>query len=261
MIALALATAIAISHIVTIVIIEPYDLDLDIAMGSYPRSLFNSWIGAGGIMLEPTLYFFLLPLLVCIPFSDSFFTDKKSGYSRNILTRVSNKKYYLAKSISVFLVGSSVAILPLLLNLFISAMYFPAIIPILTAGTFTITDGSMWVDIFYSQPFLYVFLYFLIIFFFSGLIALSSLLFSYVLSNRFLVTIAPFATLAFIEFVLSSLSWAPWGGSFCQLSPISFMFPAQYDMASFPIILGEFIVFALTFTSFLFIRARRDEVL
>jgi hypothetical protein len=228
--------------------------DVLISKGGYPDSLFNHWIGYQGYVLQATLYFFVLPLLVCIPFADSLFTDRKNGYARSIVTRVSQRHYYIAKTVSVFLAAAVVAVVPLVLDLLLTALLFPAVVPLPAAGTFPIFEFSMWSDLYYSAPFLYTACYLMLIALFSGLIATVALMFSYLVANRFLVLLAPFILCVFADFLLNSL-----GGLWFQFSPLSFLRPDQPGAASFPIAAVEFIVLAILVGAFLAMRIKRDE--
>lgn len=258
--ALSIGCLIALAHIVFWVIPQSIQSqvtwDMLLAKGGYPSSLFNCWLGGRGDILQATLYFFLLPLLVCIPFADSLFSDRRGGYARSIVTRVPQRHYYAAKTVSVFLAAAAVAVVPLILDLLVTALFFPAIIPIPAAGTFPIFEYSMWSDLYYASPFLYIACYLALIALFSGLIATAALVFGYLAANRFLVLLAPFTLCVFADFMLGSL-----GGWWFQFSPLNFLRPDQPGAASFPIVAAEFIVLAVAFGSFLIVRARRDETI
>ena len=66
----------------------------------------------GWILGHPTKYIivfmYLLPILVALPYADSYCKERKSGYEKNILVRSSRKKYRVAKCIAVFLSGGFV---------------------------------------------------------------------------------------------------------------------------------------------------------
>jgi len=64
------------------------------AKGEYPLSLYNMWIGGQLGILQDSLYFFILPLLTVLPYADSLYTDKMSGYERNVLIRTSKLHYW-----------------------------------------------------------------------------------------------------------------------------------------------------------------------
>lgn len=56
-----------------------------------PTTVFQAWIGNINILPQSYIFFALLPLLAAIPFADTFFTDRKSGYIKNVLTRTKRR--------------------------------------------------------------------------------------------------------------------------------------------------------------------------
>lgn len=151
------------------------------------HGVFNKWIGGQSFTMQPFLYYLLLPILVTIPFADSFFTDKKSCYIDNIFIRTNKKNYYFSKLIAVFFSAGIVILIPLLINLMLTAMILPSINPQISGGTFPIVANSMWAELFYTHPYIYVFGYLLIDFIFAGLIASISLVVSFWAEHRFIV--------------------------------------------------------------------------
>ena len=55
-------------------------------------TLFNHWIGGEGFSLGSSLYFFVFPLLIALPYGWSFCGEKNSGYMRQMLVRAGEKK-------------------------------------------------------------------------------------------------------------------------------------------------------------------------
>ena len=85
-VSIAIGCTIAISHLWFQVIPSICNLDnYLLGKGEYPVSVFNKWIGGEGISLQSALYNMLLPCLAILPYGDSLFCDKKSGYIKNIL--------------------------------------------------------------------------------------------------------------------------------------------------------------------------------
>jgi len=166
--------------------------------GIPPHSVFNKWIGGEVMTLQPSMFFILFPILACLPFSDTYYTDRKSGYIKNVFIRTKKINYYVAKYIAAFISGGVSVIVPLLLNLMLTAMVLPSILPDPSTGFFSIFSNSMWCDIFYSDPYLYIFMYLAIDFVFAGLFAAISLVFSDIVTNRFFVILAPFIVYIFI---------------------------------------------------------------
>jgi hypothetical protein len=258
LLALGLGCLIALSHIIFDVMpsaaAEQANRQLSEAKGAYPLSLFNTWMGGKGYIIQPTIYFFLLPLLVCIPFADTLSTDRQSGYIRHLATRANPRRYYLAKTLSVFLSAAAVGVLPLLLDFYLTALFFPPLIPEATSGQFPIGETSMFSGLFYSHPFAYVAVYLLIIALFSGLFALFSLVFTFFIKNRALVMLSPFILCAFIDFILGVLP-----GRFFQFSPILFLRPDQPGIAVFTVIGAEFLILLSSIILFLLARGSNNE--
>jgi hypothetical protein len=253
--ALIIPLLIVASHIVLYVVpISLDDADIIVSIGGYPYSLFNTWLGGRGDILETTLYFTLLPLFICIPFAETLFSDRKGGYAKNIVTRIPLRDYYCAKAVAIFLTAATVATVPLIIDLFLTALFVPAVIPLAVAGTFPIFENSMWSALYYSHPFAYTACYLLLIGIFSGLLANLALFFTYLVANRFLVALAPFIVCIFADFVLGSL-----GGLLFQFSPILFLRPDQPALASFGIILTEAVILVVGLAILLIARIKHDE--
>ena len=258
LIALLIGLAIVFSHIISWVIPNALaweSLWIGFGQGAYPYSLYNTWVGSQGYVVQASMYFFLLPLLACIPFGAAFFSDRSTGYVKMIVTRVEVRKYYYAKALSIFLSSGVVCVLPLLMDFFLTALFFPAVIPEPTAGTFPINEGSMWVGLYYANPLLYTLLYLLLIFLYSGLMGVSAMVCSYVAANRVFAMLTPFIVCIFTHFILSALP-----GTFHLLSPISFLKPYQAGGVNVAFVVGEYLVLSGFFILFLLRRAKKDEI-
>jgi len=169
-----------------------------------PYNVFNSWIG-GRINFEYSLFIFIIPILVVIPYGATYFSDMKSGVIKNYYTRIEKKKYLIAKSIAVFLSAGVVTVVPLIVNLAITSAMLPSIIPQPT-GEFSIRANAIWSSIFYTYPYIYIMLYMLVIFLLSGCIACVTLSLSLFANNKFVAMLFPFLLCNVIR-ILSSYSY------------------------------------------------------
>lgn len=194
---------IAITHVIQNVIPCVKALDLDWSKGFYPHSVFNKWMGGEIYSIQPYLYFLIAPILAAIPFADSFYLDKKSGFLKNIFIRTKKRNYYISKYLSTFITGGAAVVIPLALNFILTSMFLPALTPESCAGTFMIMDMSMWADLFYSNPYIYVLMYLILDFVFFGLVATIALAISHSLNNRFAVLLAPFLYYVIFMFTLN----------------------------------------------------------
>jgi hypothetical protein len=227
--------------------------------GDYPFSAFGAWIGGVPAMLQTELYYFILPLLVCIPFADSLLVDSRSGYMNNYATRTSARNYYLAKVLAVFFSAGLVGMLPLLLNFYSTSLLLPLLPPIATTGQYLPVEFTMWSGLFYSQPLLYIALYMLITFVFSGLIALVALLLSFAIKNRFVVILAPFIICVFYGFLSHGVVAMTGMELLPTFSPVYFLNPLNvcFDVVQY-VIIAEFFLGLLAVMAFLVHRNRRD---
>ncbi len=200
-----------------------------ISAGFLP-SVFNVWIGANFTTLEAYLFFLLLPVLAALPFAGSFCEELQSGFLQVKLLSCKHKRdYFIAKSLTVFLTGGIVILVPLLANLLCTAATVPAFIPIASSARFSIFPTSMWAELFYSHPWVYTVAYLLIIFIYSGLFAQLALIVSYYLSNKILVILSPMLIYIFLYGICSTLSigqFAP----FCFLPPNQPVFRVSFGI-------------------------------
>ncbi|MCB7039067.1 hypothetical protein [Eggerthella sinensis] len=254
--ALAIGLALALAQLVTVVV--PYGLGSEWAFwragskGYYPNSIFNSWMGATSYSIWSVLYFFVLPLVACLPYADTLYSDVRSGYAANVVVRGGASRYFSAKALAVFLTAGTVGVAPQLLNLLGTALLVPALQPEPTAGTFFVSSGAMLADLFYSSPWLYTAFFMALCFAVCGLVACSCLVFSYLVANRFMVLVAPFLVCAIAFFALGGLA---------GYSPINLLNPAQVYSVQLPIALAILGAVALLEAVFLAWRCRNFEAL
>lgn len=250
---LLLGCAITVSQIFTYVI-PMARLNERIIVDNYPMmapiSVFQGWVGNINILPQAYIFFLLLPLLASIPFADTFFTDRKDGYIRNIIIRARKKEYFLAKYIATFIAGGLAVIIPLALNLLIAAMYLPSIVPSVTQS-FGIGPTHLWSVMFFTHPYLYLISFLILIYIFSGLIATIGLAVSLFVEYRFLTLITPFIIYMFLYTVLGSYNKP-------QYIPFYFLQPG-FEVCNGFIVLIEILFMGLvTFGIFYFGGVKED---
>lgn len=248
-----LGCGIAISQIFTHVI-PIAAMNKRIVIDNYPMmaptTVFQGWIGNINILPQAYMFFLLLPLLASIPFGDSFFTDKKEGYIKNVLIRAKKKDYFIAKYIATFISGGVAVIVPLTLNFIITATLLPSYAPEVTQS-FGIGPTHLWSKLFFTYPYLYIIGFLILIFIFSGLIATIGLVVSFFIEYRFLSIITPFIIYMFLYTVLGSYNLV-------QYIPFYFLQPG-FEVCNGYIVLGEILVMALlTFGIFYFEGVKED---
>ena len=165
---------------------------------SIPDNVNNLWMA-----MNPDVYYklfiSLIPVLVVIPYAITYYSDNKKGIVRNYYSRTKRINYIMAKYVSVFLTGGTVAILPLIVNLMATSAVLPAIIaPI---DTMPCNANGMWSYIFFSHPYVYYILYLILQFICAGLLATVSLSISLYVNNAFRVLLFPAVLCEFINAV------------------------------------------------------------
>lgn len=156
------------------------------------------------------------------------FFDTKSGYKDQIISRSSTTIYYIAKYISTFISGALLGTVPLILNFYLTALWLPLATPDASSGLYSIFAYSMWSELFYSRPFLYIVCYLILIFTTSGLIACIPLSLSAALENKSIILCSGFFSCTILNYLFGQ-------GEYAFLSPSTFMRPDQpvwgYDFA------------------------------
>lgn len=164
--------------------------------------LYKWWLGADGISMGHTLFYTLLPLLACIPYGWSHSIEQKSGYTKNVVVKTGKLQYYLAKYVASFLAGGLVVLIPLALNFLMMGCVIPAVKPsIVWIMYYGISRGSMWSQIFYGNPLLFVLLCMLLNFIFAGLFSTLSFWVSVYMKNWIAAVLIPVLGLFAIDYI------------------------------------------------------------
>ncbi|MEG1426297.1 MAG: hypothetical protein RSC76_01275 [Oscillospiraceae bacterium] len=215
------------------------------------ETLFNSWIGGEIGTWSSNTFFFLFPILAVLPYGWSLCTELRSGYIKNMITRANRRDYLTAKYLAAFIAGGIAVVLPMLINFLIVACFIPMRMPRPSESMYYgVFGGSMWSEIFYTAPIIYVLLYLVLDFVFAGLWATVSLSIAYFVKNKGSAMIAPYLFLLFFHFVASVLF--VWDLRI-DVTPINFVRATEMTYPSnIFIILAEFAV--LTVFGLLMIR-------
>ncbi len=243
LLSLALGSILAIWHIVgSVWQMGVWMREIEYAMDGkangflYPHTVFNKWMGGDPTSLQPYLYFLIFPILAALPYGASYAEDEKSGYARLLLVRSSRGSYYGSKALAVFLSGGTAVVLPLLLNLGITAAILPSLVPQAVTFLYPIHSASLWSELYYSHPYLYIALFLLLIFIFGGLFALLALPVSRFTNNRFLILLFPFLIYVFSHALAGYFQAS-------RFSPMMFLRPNQpAEGISLPVIAGEALI-------------------
>ena len=213
------------------------------------ETLYNNWIGGEYTSLMSSLFFFLSPLFATFSYGWSYCVERKSGYIKNVLTRMKKSNYFFIKYISVFNAGGMVVLIPMIINIMIVSMFVPAIKPDLYyLMYYGIAAPHIWSVIYFSHPLLYVILYLILDYIFAGLIATTSLVVTFWCDNKFIVMLAPFFCLIGINYIEYNI--IPENVIDFEISPIQLMRPVDagtYYSMGIPIVIECIILFIVTF--------------
>lgn len=214
----------------------------------------TQWIGFKTFSFETQMLFFLMPILVAIPYADTYLLEKKNGYLKNVLLKVEKIQYLVVKFITVFVIAGLVISIPLIINLLGTMLFLPSVIPPAPETQQTpLFLTNMWQELYYTHPFLYISSYIGLDFLYAGLFGVIALAVSVFIKNRFLVLITPFI-LYLLLFLFSELTGKE------GFVPFLFLIPAPMlaETHASPIFGGFIILFLLSVITF-FIGANKSE--
>lgn len=165
------------------------------------ESLFCRWLGADVTSFETGVFFFLLPLLVALPYGWSLVDEMKSTYTKNVLIRVKRREYFISKYIAQFVTGAVVIMIPLSISIILTSMFLPAI-PMESIYPYgTMGQECMWSDIYYTHPYLYMIMYVILDGIFAGLISTMCTAIAMYFKSKITVVIAPFIIMLIIDYI------------------------------------------------------------
>lgn len=169
---------------------------------------YKAWVGGDGLSLAALLFYTLLPVATALPFGWSYYVERKNGYLKNVYSRIDRKIYLVGKTIAVFLSGTAVAGICLVVNILLVLAKIPLITPSAWYNLYNqVKFGTLWADLYYSIPGLYVLLYMLLTAFYGGVFALLSFAAGCWFHNIFAVLFSPFLLMmiaGYLETVIQS---------------------------------------------------------
>lgn len=190
------------------------------AKAGYPLSFHHSWIGQTSFSVTTVIFYWLVPLLACIPFAASLNEDLGSRYADQVIVRVGKSRYFAAKLVASVVSSVAVVAIPLLVNVAFAACLVPDIPPEPAAGTFYVAPNTMLVDLFYESPWAYVALFIAMAAALGAVCATASCCISFVASNRLIALLVPFGVCAFMQLAFQ-------GTVLAGFSPLNVILPYQ----------------------------------
>ncbi len=223
--ALIIGATIASLHAALFVVPESQNQEMYIELIQHPMTAYGRWMGGWAETMFPFLYFYLQPLLCCLPFSDSLWSDRKSGWAQQIAVRSSRRTYLLAKMAACSISATLVALIPLLLNFYLAALFLPVFQPEPSSALYPIHAYSMWSDLFYANAPLYLASYALLIAITVSLLACLPIAITSWVRNGFILACSSFLLCTILQFLFAGDLMGT--EDYVFLSPVTFMQPYQ----------------------------------
>ncbi|SHH70958.1 hypothetical protein SAMN02745196_01141 [Clostridium collagenovorans DSM 3089] len=220
-------------------------------------TIFNNWVLGETHTLGSVIFFFILPILAAIPYTWSYCSERNSGYVKNMIIRSGKREYYTAKYIAVFVSGGLAVLIPLVLNFLLASMFFPASVPDSQYYIYyAISGNSLLSGLFYTKPLIYVFIFLIMNFLFSGVIACISFIVARFIKTKVAVILSPF----FLVLAVDYFKRIPEAFIKVELSPMQFVKGMKFGYDSkLGVIIAEFIfLFIVTYTFFAITRSKKD---
>lgn len=219
-------------------------------------TLYNRWIGAEWMTSLSSLYFFIFPLAAAIPYGLSLYQERRSGYMAQMILRETRGKYLREKFIAVFLSGGLVITVPVILNIMLVALYFPAYTPDLNLDIYyAVQPFSFGSRLFYEIPWLYLCVRVALIFWYGGVAASISMAATFFTRNRFVILFSPI-----LFFLLLNYSYTLVRTPY-EMSPQRFLGAGNIYIVTAPVVIGEAALLSALTVSIIWLRGRMKDVL
>lgn len=157
----------------------------------YETGVLEGWMGCEGYSPYNQVYYIMFPLLAALPFAWSLFSEWKSGYVNQMVTRMPMHQYIMAKYIAVFISGGIAVIVPLIINFVIIACFVPCIATDPMSMQVIMSVNCFGALLYLKYPVLYVLLYLVIDFLCGGIYACIALLVTHCFDSPFPVITFP----------------------------------------------------------------------
>lgn len=224
LLALAVGLILAVANIVLVAapsaLSNGYGQLVDGAVGMNPPSLFGNWIGLTPGTITTAIFYYVVPLIACMPFAASLCSDLDSRYASQVIVREGRGRYFIAKTTTVFLISGVVVIVPLVVNIVTAACLLPQIPPDPTTRLYAVMANSMLAGLFFACPWGYISLFLVLTFIGAGIFGLASSVLAFFVRNVFIVLLVPFAFCAMAQLVTQ-------GTFLAGFAPLNVLLPAQ----------------------------------
>lgn len=173
-----------------------------------------------GESLGAYYYHVIWPIMAAVPFGWSYFKDRKTGFIYQIMSRSGKKMFFWAKFSAVFISGGMILAFPLLFNLFVDALFCPAVLPTSVDSYYPVFNGWFLSRLFYSHPWIHALLFCLNVFIWGGATASLCFVAGNSLRLSVLVMMFPFALYEILQILMESFIYGGRTDVIVMLSPM-----------------------------------------
>lgn len=201
LLSLIIGCILSLAHVIQYQILTPY-LNRGIIISEIsefskgrtgvPASVAGAWLAGNTANWTGFVFFLILPILAMLPFGVSYFSDRESGYLKNIYTRMPRKQYLTNKFLVAFLSGGTAVAFPLVLNLLCSMIFVPNLLPPVIHPLNFINPTRFLYELYFSYPLLYIGIFIVLDFLLGGMFSCIALAASYLSDYKVIVGITPF---------------------------------------------------------------------
>lgn len=189
-------------------------------------SLFALAMPYNGANYAGMLFSFVWPVLAAMPFGWSYYWERKSGLSNQLISRCGANCYYFSKYIAVFISGGLAVALPLLLNLLMNALICPysVLSPLILPA---MNSKSFLAELFFTHPWAHGMIWCCVAFLLGGAVACLCFCVGTWIRLQVVVMLIPFALLVAFDRVFDFVCVQLSGMVVMGISPLSIIFAVQ----------------------------------
>ena len=225
-VAMAISVGIVIWHIIYLYGFMK-QLYLEAAPGRFvgKYNLFYWWLPVDCVTIHYTLFYYLFPLLSCLPYAWSYLTEKESGYALQLVVRWGPGPYLAGKFLANFISAAAVIALPLAADLLLLALFSPAQTPPASFSMPGFGPDNFQAQTFYSQPWLFCMEFWLIEILWAGAIASLSFCFAGIYKSGIPAVVMPTLTVFLLDVLSPILKtvYRSHTGDLMEFSPLALL--------------------------------------
>ena len=205
-------------------------------------SLYTHWIGGMYENITSKVFYIYIVFASSLSYAFLYINEHKKENTYNN----TSMGYRLSKYVSNFVSSGLIAAVPLIINLFVTALFIPANVPDSRFNLYyPVFYGEHLSELFYTHPVVYEFIYILSVFVLCGLLGCFTYYCAMTTNNRVLTFIIPILFILFCDFNKKNYLF---GNN--DISPISYITASSKLIRNYSALFVEIVVlFLFTFIS------------